>query len=344
MLKANKYKFSEVPQRYWDFAHKYGTIFQSKPYLDCLIASGTKLVVIEIVDGEEVVGGAGVTLRHKILNFALSATTLFGPVVGDVEKLCDVFCCFTGAVKSMCVTFGISVLPEHAETLKTSCDLSNWTQDEYESLRWDISKPLESLWDALPKRKRRYVRSTRRDGIIVEEIETEEQVEQAYKLHSLSMRRGGVSPQPLRYYKNLFCMLRPKGLAAGFLALHPETRQPIAVVILLLGTHGEAVHLVIGYDHEFQNLHGSDLLMWHCVEFLKSKGFVLFDLLGLVKGNSARAKGIRNYKLAWAGDNGRRCPSFVLSRANFGINPRLLQKASGFPKKVVKSVMKLVKG
>jgi len=333
MLKANKYKFSEVPQRYWDFAHKYGTIFQSKPYLDCLVASGTELLVIEVVDGEEVVGGAGVTLRHKILNFRLSATTFFGPVVSDMQRFGDVFCCFTNAVKSMCVTFGITVLPEHAETLKTSCDLSSWSCDEYELLHWDISKPLESLWDALPKRKRRYIRSARRDGIIVEEIETEEQVEQAYKLHCLSMSRGGVSPQPLRYYKNLFSMLRPKGLAAGFLVLHPETPQPIAMVVLLLGMHGEAIHLVVGYDREFQNLHGPDLLMWQCIEFLKSKEYVLFNMLGLVKGDSARAKGIRDYKLSWAGSNGRRCPSFVLSRSNFGINVRLLRKVLLSPKK-----------
>ncbi len=344
MLKVNKYKFSEVPQQYWDFVHKYGTIYQSKLYLDCLVASGTKLVVIEVVDGEEIVGGASVTLRHKILNFALSATTLFGPVVSDMQKFSDVFHCFTNAVKSMCLTFGIIVYPDHAEILNTSCELSGWARDEYESLQWDISKPLESLWDALPKRKRRYIKSTRRDSITVEEIKTQEQVEQAYKLHCLSMSRGGVSPQPFIYYKNLFSMLRPKNLAAGFLALHPATRQPIAMGVLLLGMHREATHLAIGYDREFQNLHGSDLLMWHCVEFLKSKGFVLFDLLGLVKGNSARAKGVRNYKLAWVGDNGRRCPSFVLSRANFGINPKFLQKASGFPKKVVKSVMKLVKG
>lgn len=344
MLKANKYKFSEVPQRYWDFAHKYGTIYQSKPYLSCLAASGTKLVVIEVVDGEEVVGGASVELRHKIFNFALSATTLFGPVVSDMQKFSDVFHCFTDAVKSMCLTFGIVVHPDHAETVNTSCKLSGWSRDEYESLHWDISGTIDSLWKQLAKGKKSGINRGRREGVVIEKTETVQQLRHFHDLHTMSMERSRLSPQPLEHYENLISVLRPKGLMEGFLALHPKTKQPIATRMLLLGMHGEATFMASGHDYEFRKLQAPDFLTWHCIEYLKSRGIVMVDFQGLPKDGSPRAEGIRNYKLAWAGDNGRRCPSFVLSRANFGINPKFLQKASGFPKKVVKSVMKLVKG
>ena len=50
MLKAVKYKISEVPQRYWDFVHKYGRIYQSKPYLECLAASGREQVVVAVFE------------------------------------------------------------------------------------------------------------------------------------------------------------------------------------------------------------------------------------------------------------------------------------------------------
>jgi hypothetical protein len=116
------------------------------------------------------------------------------------------------------------------------------------------------------------------------------------------------------------------------------------MVILLLGMHGEAVHLAIGYDRELQNLHGSDLIMWQCVEFLKSKGYVLFNMLGLVKGDSPRAEGIRNYKLTWAGENGCRLSSYALSRGICGLSPALISRQIRFAQKCVHIIRKFSAG
>ena len=82
--------------------------------------------------------------------------------------------------------------------------------------------------------------------------------------------------------------------------------------------HSEAIHLAIGYDREFQNLHASDLLMLHCVNFLKSKGFTLFNMVGMPLGDSPRAKGIRHFKLAWAGDKARVYDPYVLTGGFLG--------------------------
>ncbi len=345
MLKANKYKFSEVPQQYWDFAHKYGTIYQSKPYLSCLAASGRELLIIEVDDGDEIVGGAGFILNRKILNFAYSANSTLGPVVEDTKRTADVLECVAKALKSSCFQFGIVVWPDYAENLADNLDMSKWSAQEFESLHWDISGSMDSLWKQLAKGKKSGINRGRREGVVIEKIETVQQLRHFHDLYTMSMVRSRLLPQPLEHYENLISVLRPKGLMEGFLALHPKTKQPIATRMLLLGMqHGEATFMASGHDYEFRKLQAPDFLTWHCIEYLKSRGIVMVDFQGLPKDGSPRAEGIRNYKLAWAGDNGRRCPSFVLSRANFGINPKFLQKASGFPKKVVKSVMKLVKG
>jgi len=338
MLKAVKYKFSEVPQQYWDFVHKHGTIYQSKPYLDCLVASGKELVIIGVFEDDEPIGGAGVTLGRKILNFPINTKTYFGPVVQDTQKAASVLKCIADAIKTMSLRFSVIVLPEHAEVFAESPELSNWHKREIEFIHWDISGQMETFWKNLPKGKKAAVNRAKREGVIIQEIKTKEQVSQFYKLYSMSMVRGGLTPEPLVYCENLIEMLRPQDLAGGFLALHPQTKQPIATVMLLLGRDGIATYLQVGHDYEYRNLGATDFLMWRCLEYLKSKGVTIFDLVGLPKGDSARAKGIRHFKTAWAGVNDHRYPSFVLTRGNFGLNPQLVGKVSVFSRKVIELI------
>jgi lipid II:glycine glycyltransferase (peptidoglycan interpeptide bridge formation enzyme) len=338
MLKAVKYKFSEASQQYWDFVHKHGTIYQSKPYLECLAASGREPLIVGVFDGDVLVGGVAVTVGRKILNFPISATIYYGPVVKDTQIVSDVLRCIANATKTVSLIFSVTILPEHADIFAESWELSDWEKKEIEFIKWDISNSLESVWGESGKTKRKNVRRARRDGVIIKEIETPQEVEQSFELYSISMHKSGLDPGSLPYYKNLIDMLKPAGLATGFLALHPESQKPIACSMLLLGMHGEAVHLTKGHDYEFRKFRGPDLLMWHCVEFLKSKGFTVFDLVGLPKGDSPRVKSICEFKLAWTGVYGRRYPSYELSRGNFGLSPKFVLNVLRFSKKLVKFI------
>jgi lipid II:glycine glycyltransferase (peptidoglycan interpeptide bridge formation enzyme) len=253
--------------------------------------------------------------------------------VESIQILADVFECVVDAVKAASLRFSVTVLPEHFETLSKSCDFSRWHKEEIEFLRWDISPQMEALWKELPKSKKSAVNRARREGVIIKEMETQEQVQQFYQLYTDSMIRGKLKPEPLAHCENLIKILKPKGMAEGFLALHPQTKQPIAGVMLLLGNHGMATYLQVGQDYGYRNLGTTDFLVWHCLEFLKSKGFTTFDLVGLPKGDSPRAEGIRHFKTAWAGANGHRYPSFVLARGNFGLPAGLMDKFFSFCKK-----------
>jgi lipid II:glycine glycyltransferase (peptidoglycan interpeptide bridge formation enzyme) len=127
---------------------------------------------------------------------------------------------------------------------------------------------------------------------------------------------------------------------AGFLALHPHTREPIAAVILLLGMHKEATYWAVGQDYIHRNLRATDYLVWHCLQFLKDKGYTMFDLVGLPEGNSSRVEGIRHFKTAWAGTNGRKEGSFVITHSRFKwLNPTITLAILNYTRKVANFVI-----
>jgi hypothetical protein len=340
MLRAVKYKLSEAPKEYWDFMHKHGTIFQSRFFLGFWTKIYREPLVVAVLDGDSIVGGCAVRLGPNILGRAIRAGIYFGPVVADTRILADVFNLIVETLSKTCISYNITICPEHAEILAANCNLRGFSKKDIEFLHWDISGSAESLWKELPKGKKSGINRGRREGVIIEEIETPEQVERFFKVHSMSMGKSKLETIPLSYYKDLIATLKPEGLATGFLALHPKTREVMAGRILLLGMHHDATFLASGQDNRYRKLRGTDLLMWHCVEFLKSKGFIIADLVGLPKGDSARAHGIRHFKTTLAGNNGRRLPSYILSRAVWGINPKSINSIVSFIKALRKFVHK----
>ncbi|MBA7696967.1 hypothetical protein ES703_105625 [subsurface metagenome] len=99
ILHSVKYKPAEVPQSYWDFVHKYGTIYQSKPYVECLTASGKESVIIAVFEDDKLIGGAAVTVKRKILGFPVNAVIYFGPVVEDKQLIGDILICIAKSIK-----------------------------------------------------------------------------------------------------------------------------------------------------------------------------------------------------------------------------------------------------
>lgn len=339
IIKAVKYKAIEAPQSYWDFVHKYGTIYHSKPYLECLTASGRESFVVVVYDGNDIAGGATITLGGKILGLAINASTYFGPVVKNNQLAGDVLLCLAQAIKKTSLFFSVCVLPSQVNILMTNLEIMKWQKKEIEFLNWDISVDIECLWKNLPKGKKSSVNCARRENVKIQEITTIEHIGQFYKLHTMSMTRGEKLGQPsLTYFEQLLKILRPQGLFAGFLALHPQTEKPIAAVVLLLDMHNTATYLAVGHDYAHRKFGGADILVWHCLEFLKARGFTMFDLVGLPKGESPRAKGICHFKTAWSGTNGHRYPSYVLTCSNFGLNPIVVLATLNFTKKVLNLV------
>ncbi len=325
MLKAVKYELSEVPQSYWDFVRKYGTLYQSKPYLEYYAASGNPSFVIVVHDNDTIVGGSGITVRRQALGFPLTAQTYFGPVTADKLLFTAVIKSIAEFMKKRTMVFSIVVHPDFTNFIEEDDELSRWARIPQTFLFWDISGSPESLWKQLPKGKQAAINRARREGVILQEIDTIEHVRQFQTVYAKSQIRGGRTPTPQRYFENMITIMKPQGLATGFIALHPQTRQPIAGVMMQLSWYGTASYFSVGYDYEFRQLGVTDFLMWSCLEYLKTRGFSTFDLMGLPQGDSERAKGIRHFKTAWAGDNGQIKNTYTISRGVFGLNPLYLK-------------------
>jgi len=245
----------------------------------------------------------------------------FGPIVKDKEIIGDVLNCVVRSIKNYSWTISVSIWPDHVDNLINDIRRQKWKKTYIEFLHWDISPSLEALWKELPKGKRSSVNRARREKVSIIEIDTDEHLKQFYDLHNQSMTRGeDVSCHSFSFYKCLFDIFKPKGLVTGYLALHPETQEAIAAVVLLFGMDTTATYMAVGHNYEHRKLGGSDLLVWHCLELLKARGFTLFDLVGLPQGDTNRAKGIRHFKTAWSGSNGYCLPSFIMTYNCHGIN------------------------
>ena len=334
MLKAVKYKFDNVPNIYWDFADRHGAIYQTKSYIECLVASDVDLFMILVYDGDELKGGTVVQYGRKILNFPINARIYFGPVVQHYAILKDILMVIGNAVKRDSLLFTINLPAVPTEAL-SKIGLLDGVKKTVEFLHWDISRPLADLRKSFGKGNKSGINRAQKEGVIVVDIKTEAQVDQFYDVYSMSMNKSSLDPENINYFKSLIFLLRPKGLAAGFLALHPRTKEAIAGRMLLLGTNGGAVFLASGHDPKYRKLRGGNLLMWRCLEFLKSRNFRTADFVGLPKGNTIRTKGLRDSKLSWVGNYGHHHLSLTLTHGNFGLNPKLIIGASLFLKRLL---------
>jgi len=343
MFKAVKFELSQAPQRYWDFVCKYGTLYQSRPYLEYYAASGNRSFVIVVFDGDEIVGGSGITVMRRIFNLPITAQTYFGPAVSDKQVFTEVIKCIAESMKKTSLVFSILIHPDFADLLDNDKEFLGWQRTPQTFLFWDISGSLESLWKQLPKGKQAAINRARREGVILQEIETIEHVRQFQTVYAQSQVRGGRTPTPQRYFENMITVMKPQGLATGFVALHPQSRQPIAGVMLQLSWYGTASYFSVGHNYEFRQFGATDFLMWHCLEYLKERGYTMFDLMGLPQGDSERAKGIRHFKTTWAGNNGHIRKTYTISYGNFGLNPGFLRKVFRVTKNIVQLPFKLFK-
>ena len=328
MLKAILYRLADVPGPYWDFVHQYGTIYQSKPYADCLASSGFAPFVVAVYGDGRMVGGSVVTSGRRLLGFPVHTRMYFGPVVNELSRAGEVLSCTARILKGRSLTLTVIASPDQAQTLANHPDLLNWQRVQLEFMHWDISGEMDDFWKELPKGKRAAIKKARREGVVIKEMENEQEVDQFYGLHAMSMTRGGLEVGGRAYCRNLISMLKPQGLARGFLALHPKTRTPIAGVILLLGVDKVATYLQVGHDYEHRQLGSTDLLMWHCLEVLTANGYRVFDLVGMPQGDSPRAVGIRHFKAAWVGSKGVPRTSFAFIYGCSGVSPAVISRIS----------------
>jgi serine/alanine adding enzyme len=147
-------------------------------------------------------------------------------------------------------------------------------------------------------KKRRYgITKAQRNGVIVEEIESEELIPTMYRFLKETYSNARLPIVDISFFITLFDLLRPKGLAKAFLAKH-ENNYIGTIVVLLY--KNDIYDLCAGASREHLHLYPNDMLPWHIMEWGLKNGYAVFDFGGA--GNPEEEYGVRDFKKQFGGE------------------------------------------
>ena len=139
---------------------------------------------------------------------------------------------------------------------------------------------------------RRAIRRAEGSGLTVEITRDSTGIEAYYQLHSLTRKRQGIPPQPLKFFRKIGEHLMGTGKA--FVVLVRSGGRAVAgAVFFLFGNKG--VYKFGGSDMAFQHLRPNQLVMWSGMRELRRLGA---KCLGFGR-TSRENEGLRRFKLSW---------------------------------------------
>jgi CelD/BcsL family acetyltransferase involved in cellulose biosynthesis len=138
----------------------------------------------------------------------------------------------------------------------------------------DLRPSLDELFHGFHKDcVQRKIHRAEREGLTCEEGTDDSLLRKFYHLLLITRRRHGLAPQPVRWFKNLIACLgdRVKIWVAS------KDGCPVAS-ILTLRHQGTLVYKYGCSDHRFNNLGGTQLLMWKAIQEAKTHRLDEFDM------------------------------------------------------------------
>ena len=156
------------------------------------------------------------------------------------------------------------------------------------TLRLDLTKTLDELQSAMTKKTRQYIRKSERD-ITVENVTTNEQLDECMKLYHETADRAGFALHGDAYYHDLFAKLGDGNRI--YLARHDG--QAVAFV-WLAASKSVAFELYGGNNDLGQQIRANYALKWHAITTCQADGIEIYDMNGLYND------GISTFKMSFA--------------------------------------------
>ncbi len=157
----------------------------------------------------------------------------------------------------------------------------------------DLRDGAQQLFDRFSASVRRAIRKATKSSVVAEICRTPEALSTFYRLHLRTRRRHGLPPQPLKFFRNIQKEIIDQGL--GFVVLARADSRPVAACVIF---HNEnrALYKYAASDERYQQLRGSDLVLWKTIQFLTEAGAHTLHLGRTSLDNN----GLRRFKLGWA--------------------------------------------
>ena len=176
----------------------------------------------------------------------------------------------------------------------------------------DLTKSEEELLAGMKQKTRYNVRLAQKKGVVVEDPpkagrSDEEALEIFLKLQKETAKRQGFFVHPDKYYRTVWEVLHPKGMAHILIALveqktmnNEQLTTPLVAWMLL--KYGETFYYPYGGSSEkFKNYMASNLMMWEAIKLGKRLGCKTFDLWGATDDESDPWYGFTRFKLGYGG-------------------------------------------
>jgi len=156
----------------------------------------------------------------------------------------------------------------------------------------DLSVGEKALFENVKGPVRTAIRKAEQAGVQVESSTTLDALQIFYTLHCRTRRKHGVPPQPFRFFCAIHRHILARGL--GQVIIATTGARPIAAnVYFHCGKN--AIYKYGASDDAFQELRGSNLVMWRAIQDYAARGFKSLHF----GRTSCAGEGLRRFKLGW---------------------------------------------
>jgi hypothetical protein len=159
----------------------------------------------------------------------------------------------------------------------------------------DLTAGEDGLFSRLESSVRRAIRKAEKAGVTVEILKSLAAVRIFYSLQCQTRKKHGLPPQPFSFFLNIHRHILSQDMGMVVLARH-HGRPIAASVYVNLGDR--VIYKYGASDEAFQDLRGSNLVMWAAIKEYVRRGAKHLDLGRTSIGN----EGLRKFKLGWGAE------------------------------------------
>jgi len=167
----------------------------------------------------------------------------------------------------------------------------------FRTLIVDLDRSLDDVWKALDKDARRGVRKAKRLGVEATVAHTWEEWKEYYGLHLLHSKEKRYSPEPRRFYEEMFKLHR-KNMSRLFVS---KLENRIIAGALCLIHKENLVGIRSASSDAFLKYQPNNLAHWKSIEWAKENGVKIYDFDGLPLEQTKYLRGVYKYKKRWDG-------------------------------------------
>ncbi|MCL0097679.1 GNAT family N-acetyltransferase [Dehalococcoidia bacterium] len=164
-------------------------------------------------------------------------------------------------------------------------------RDDYFTFILELNKDVDDLWGAVPKNKKKKVKSAENRGVQVIQATDKADVKIFYTLYSKTMKKLGSPPQHNRFFEKIWDLFYPKNMRL-FLAVYENHYIAGRIVFLHNGTIQQAYSCSPRRDIKVSP---NDLLQWHIIKWGKEHGFNIINF-----GRTRENEGVMVFKSQWS--------------------------------------------